>query len=333
MLPSDGVRPSASYALAKRLGPYLVALAAVSWVVHKINLHELWTTLGRANIPLFIGLSAVMLLANCAADTFAMTSVFRWFGIAVPYRELFVVRASTYLLAILNYHVGQAAIVGYLVRAQRVPFLRATGCIFFIIGINVGTLFLLASVGARNASGELQVLRLVPIVCTVGVGAYAALLWWKPRALAEQRLLAPLFEMGIDGHVKGVLVRLPHVAVLLVWHFASLRMFGVKVPPLEALLYLPAYFAVGALPVNVNGFGVAQVVALKFFSPFAAGGASAQQAAVFAYTMATSGISILLQLVLGFSFLRRATALGLPDEKALEKMESEAALEPAQPEY
>jgi hypothetical protein len=117
--------------------------------------------------------------------------------------------------------------------------------------------------------------------------------------------------------VFGVAVRLPHIFVLLVWHFASLRMFGVQVSPGAALLYLPAYFAVSSLPINVNGLGVAQLVAVYFFSryvvvtPGTADPVAAQKAAVIAYSLATSGISIVLQLVLGLVCLRWATARGL----------------------
>jgi hypothetical protein len=273
--------------------------------------------LHHAPMGWFIAMSAVMLVLNCAADTFAMASVFGRFGCHVPYKDLYLVRASTYLLAVVNYHVGQAAIVGYLYRVRRVPLLRASGWILFIIGINVGTLFLLASAGATRVTGELRMLRFIPLVCGIGVVVYAALLTVKPRILAERRILKPLFEMGITGHIFGVLVRLPHIAVLLMWHFVSLRMFGVQVTPGAALLYLPAYFAVSSLPINVNGLGVAQLVAVYFFSPYvlvAAGTAdphAAQKAAVIAYSLATSGMSIVLQLVLGLVCLRWATARGL----------------------
>src|SRR6185312_9509136 len=109
------------------------------------------------------------------------------------------------------YHVGQAAIVGYLYRVRRVPLLRASGWILFIIGINVGTLFILASAGATRVTGQLSMMRYIPLLCGVGIVLYAALLTWKPRFLAERSLFKPLFEMGIPGHVFGVAVRLPHI--------------------------------------------------------------------------------------------------------------------------
>jgi hypothetical protein len=303
--------------ILKRIAPWAIALLALGWVFRSIDRHQLVAALEHAPVAAFVAVSALMLVLNCLADTFAMRSVFGWFGCHVPYWDLFVVRASTYLLAIVNYHVGQAAIVGYLYKARKVPLLRASGWILFIIGIHVGILFLLSSAGASNASGDLKLLRMIPLTCGIGVGAYATLLTLKPKILAERTLLAPLFEMGIVGHIKGVLVRLPHIGVLLVWHFVSLRMFGVNVPVVDALLYLPAYFAVGSLPINVNGFGVSQLVAIAFFAKFAviAPGttdvAGAQKAAVIAYSLGTSGISIVLQLIMGFIALRRATVLGL----------------------
>lgn len=329
---STGDRRTSVGAIAKKLAPYLIAAAALGWVLRSTDHRKLLDALHHAPMGWFIAMSAVMLVLNCAADTFAMRTVFSWFGCRVPYVDLFIVRASTYLLAIVNYHVGQAAIVGYLYKARKVPLLRASGWILFIIGVNVGTLFLLASAGASNATGDLHLLKLVPLVCGIGVVAYAALLTLKPRVLADRALLSPLFEMGIVGHAKGVLVRLPHVGVLLLWHYFSLQMFGIHVPLVDALLYLPAYFAVGSLPINVNGFGVAQLVAIAFFSKYAdvpVGGhdvAAAQKAAVIAYSLGTSGISIGLQLVMGFASLRRATAIGVqPIESGDEDAEPEAA--------
>jgi hypothetical protein len=314
---STGGRRMSVGAIAKKLAPYFIAAIALGWVLRSTDRHKLIDALHHAPMGWFIAMSSVMLVLNCAADTFAMSSVFGRFGCHVPYKDLYLVRASTYLLAVVNYHVGQAAIVGYLYRVRRVPLLRASGWILFIIGINVGTLFLLASAGATRVTGELKMMRYIPLVCGVGVVVYAALLTWKPRILAERRILQPLFEMGIPGHVFGVLVRLPHVAVLLTWHFVALRMFGIQVTPGAALLYLPAYFAVSSVPgLSVNGIGVAQLVAVYFFAPYVnnaagLGDPAVGKAAVIAYSLATAGMSIILQLLLGLVCLRWATARGL----------------------
>ena len=308
--------------LLKRLAPYLIAGIALGWVLWHTDMRQMAAALRHAPIAWFVVLSTLLLVINWMLDTFAMWRVFAWFGCEVPYRELLIVRGSTYLFAILNYHLGQAAIVGYLRRVRNVPLLRATGWILFIIGINVGTLFLLASAGASTATGRLAFLRLVPAACAVGVVVYALILVWKPRLLAERRVFAPLFEMGLWGHVKGVAVRLPHIANLFVWQFVCLRLFGFHVTVHHALLYLPAYVAVSVMPINVNGLGVAQLVAVAFFAsffPVAAGTsnvAEAQKAAVIAWSLATQGFSIVHQLVVGFLCIKPATSMGEPPAEA-----------------
>jgi hypothetical protein len=320
-----------SVAIAKNAAPYVIAAVALGWVLHQTNYEKLKEALSHVHIFWFVALSAVMLVLNCAADTFAMAAVFARFGCRVPYRDLFLVRASTYLAAVINYHVGQALIIGYLVKAQRVPLLRASGWILFIIGIHVGMLLLLASAGATNATGELAKLRLIPIVCAVGISAYALLLTLKPTVLAERALFKPLFEMGIPGHIYGVIVRLPHIGVLLLWHFLVLRMFSVQVSVGAALLYLPAYFAVSSLPINVNGIGAAQIVAIAFFSRFVVGpdgmpvDVETAKNTVILYSLATSVISILLQMLLGFICLRKATMLGVKPEVVEEAEDSVTA--------
>jgi hypothetical protein len=311
-----------------RFAPYAIAALALAWVFHTTDLKALKAAMAHAPIGVFVAMSAIMLLFNCAADTFAMHRVFGWFGCKVPYRNLFLIRASTYLLAVINYHVGQAAIVGYLYRARRVPLVRASGWILFIIGINVGTLFLLASVGASRASGDIAILRWLPVATLAGAVSWAILLALRPRILVERRVLAPLFEMGISGHLRGVLVRLPHVGVLCAWHFMSLRLFGIKVPPLDALMYLPIYFAAANIPlISMQGLGAAQLVAIQFFAPYALDAATAR-ATVTAYSLSTSVVSILLTVSMGLLALGPATQLGLPTE-APEDFEAEAAHEVA----
>jgi hypothetical protein len=76
---------------------------------------------------------------------------------------------------------------------------------------------------------------------------------------------------------------------------------------------------VSNLPINVQGIGVAQLVAVYFFAPYfhsAAGltDRAAGRPAVIAYSLATAGVSVLLQMLLGLVCLRWATARGLKPE-------------------
>jgi hypothetical protein len=294
----------------RRFGPWLVAFLALLWVSRSVRWDEVWGAFQGVSLPGFLLASVVLIIVNCAVDTLAMYYTFGWFGCRLPYRELYVIRAATYLLAVVQYYVGQAAVIGFLRQRKGVPLWQGAGWILFISGINMGVLVLLSTTGLIKAEVSLLWLRWVPIGVGAGALVYAIVLWQRPARLARLAMLAPMFEMGVLGHVKATVVRLPHILVLVLWHFIALRWFGVAVPPLVALAYLPAVFFFAALPVSVQGLGLSQWAAVTFFAGYATRGASA----VLAYSLATTGASILVQVAMGVLFLRPAQRLGLQQE-------------------
>lgn len=316
----------------RRLLPFLVAFLAMAFVISHTNLVSLQAALSRAPLGLLISVSIVLSAVNCAADTLAMYYVFRWFGLQLRYFDLYTIRAATYLLAVINYHAGQLGIVAYLHRVGRIPLSRAGGWILFIIGVWVGLLLLLASFGALLGGPQGRALIPVLLLFGLGVVTYVIILLTQPRWLrvppesisTENRygapgrlvrrlwallvaIFEPLLQAGVMGHIRAVMVRLPHLVVLLVWHYFALRCFGIQVPALTAMLYLPVVFAVASLPISVQGLGTSQLAAVFFFSAFAPDGEST----VVAYSLSMTAIGTVNNLLLGLLFLHRGTRLGL----------------------
>ena len=313
-------------AIARTWGPWVVLVLALLFVMKKVvglppdplRVDKLRHAMEMLPVAQFLTMTAVLLVLNCAADSLAMYFTFGWFGCRLPYRELFIIRAATYLLAVVQYFVGQAAIVGFLYQRRNVDPLRASGWILFISGINLGVLVLLAAVGLAAGDSQVWWLRLVPVGVAVGAGLYAWLLWRKPQGLVRTRMLAPLFEAGIVGHIKAVIVRLPHVMVLIVWHYIALHMFGVMVPFAAALVLLPAVFFAAALPFSPQGVGLTQVAAIYFLSGYVQSpDPTVRDAAVLAYSATMTVVSIIVQLVMGASFLPAAKRLGLSDVRTM----------------
>jgi hypothetical protein len=309
-------------AIVRTVLPWAVAAIAMVWVFRSVlglppdhdKVAKLVKAFHDVPLTLFLVASVVLLVLNCAADSLAMLFTFRWFGCRLPYREIFVVRASTYLLAVVQYYVGQAAILAFLHKRRGVPFMRATGWILFISAINMGVLVLLAAVGLTGGDATskegMAWLALVPVAVAVGSLLYGVILLAKPQGLARVRLLEPLFEMGLGGHVKAVIVRLPHVLVLIVWHYLALRWFGVNVPPFTALVLLPAVFFAAALPISVQGLGLSQAAAVFFFRQYSSTG----ETAVLAYSLAMTTVSLIIQIGMGLLFLPAGRRLGLEPE-------------------
>lgn len=325
-------RQPARRSLLRRVLPILVAALALVYAVRGIPFHELQSAMSRAPLGLLLLVSAGMAVLNCSADTLAMFYVFRGFGLQLRYFELYTIRAATYTLAVINYHAGQLGIIGFLHRAAKIPLSRAGAIVLFIMGVWVALLMIFATFGAVLGGAKGRALQPVLALFAAGLCVYAALLRWPPRFLRQpsdpstdsstgllSRLLrlaskvwAPLMEAGLRGHARALVVRLPHLFVLLIWHFIALRCFGIRVPFHVAMLYLPVVFAVAALPISVQGLGTAQVVAKYYFTDFAVGlSGEAAEAAVFAYSLSMTAISTASNLILGLAFLPAGSRLGL----------------------
>lgn len=309
-----------------------VAALALVYAVRGIPFHELQHAMARAPLGLLLLVSAGMAVLNCSADTLAMYYVFRGFGLSLRFAELYTIRAATYTLAVINYHAGQLGIIGFLHRAAKIPLSRAGAIVLFIMGVWVALLMIFATFGAVVGGDKGRALLPVLALFATGLGVYAILLRWPPRFLRlgaavlpagatglYPRLLrlaakvwAPLMEAGLRGHVRALIVRLPHLFVLLLWHFIALRCFQITVPFHLAMLYLPVVFAVAALPISVQGLGTAQVVAKYYFTDFAAGvTGEGAEAAVFAYSLSMTAIATVSNLIMGLAFLPAGSRLGL----------------------
>lgn len=319
-------------ALLRRYGPFVVAAVALAFAVRGIPLGKLAEAASRAPLIPLLGVSAVVALVNCAADTLAMYYVFRWFGMHLRYSDLYTIRAATYMLAVVNYHAGQAGILGYLHRVGRVPLARASAYILFIVGIWVALLLIFAGGGLLLGGEKARAMAPVLLAFLLGLAVHLLLVVWSPRFLLEPpprgapassgfirvrnrlwrilaNILSPIYQVGLVGHLKALIVRVPHLLVLICWHYFALQCFGIDVPPVVAALYLPVVFAIASLPISVQGLGTSQLAAQYFFREYTPGG----DATVAAYSLTMIAISTASNLGMGFLFLGRGARLGLRD--------------------
>ena len=74
-----------------------------------------------ANWLAWLGVMVPYSLFFFLVDSFATCKVINWFNTRVRYVDILPVRASTYILALLNEQVGKGAMAVYLYRRNRVP--------------------------------------------------------------------------------------------------------------------------------------------------------------------------------------------------------------------
>jgi hypothetical protein len=256
--------------MRKKLGrilPWAVTLGLLFYVLHGMSFAQMKTALGSAaswTVPVL----ALLVLGVYLGDSFAIWKTFGWFVTRLSFREVLVVRGATYLLALVNYTVGQGAIVYFVNRSRGVPLLRGTAAVLLVMGINILLLLVFASIGLLVAPDLPPVLRKIMFGAYGALAAYSCLLVLRPRWLTSRPVFDVLFAAGVSGHLRALLVRIPHLSVLMVFTYTSLRAFGVRLPLSQALLYLPIIYFIAVLPISVMGLGINQLTMAYFFFKF-----------------------------------------------------------------
>ena len=311
------------------LGAWAIALAILGYLFTRVPVAEVVDALKNA-APWTIPVMAAMVLVVYAADTFAAWKAFSWFAAPLTYGEALTVRGASYILALVNYAVGQGAFAYFLHKTKRVSLLRSASTVLLIMGTNVLLLLFISTAGLAlshnipsGTAGTLATSRALAWAGYGGLLVYVAILAAKPRFLTRREIFSVLFEAGLRGHAKALAARLPHILSLVVFAYLYLAAFGVRVPPLQALLFLPISFLVAASPLPGQGLGAVQAVMIAVFRPFAPGSDSQAEAAVFAASITGWATAMVVQMLIGLICLRTQLA------RVLTKPDATPAVTPA----
>ncbi|MES1207122.1 MAG: lysylphosphatidylglycerol synthase domain-containing protein [Pseudomonadota bacterium] len=295
-----------------RILAWAVTAAALGWLFWKTPIGEVWAAVERAS-PWTIPAVLASVLLIYAADSFAMWKTFGWFLAKLPFRDVLIVRGATYLLAAINYSVGQGAIVYFVHRARGVPVMRGVATVLLIMGTNV--LVLLSMVTAGLFLGSERPTGLVPVVAIAwsALAVYIVVVAVRPRWLAKRPLFDVLLSAGLLGHLKPMLVRLPHIAALIAFNLSALWGFGVDVPLGTAVAAIPVVLFIAVLPISVQGLGTTQAAMILFFARFVPPAVGDSHAVVLGASLSAQAVALSVQVVTGIVCLRTKTARGLGD--------------------
>jgi hypothetical protein len=302
--PPGPVAPRDDRPLWKRIAPFVIALALVGYVLHKLDLRTVIAHIRSVNYPAFLAFVAVFTVANLAADALATSYVYRRTVAPVKTREFLLIRGASYLPSLLNHHVGQAWLTWYMSQAYNAPLLRVTGATLLVYATTFGSLFLLGAMALLlDPHPQMWLVVVVAAGIVSGLG-YLVVIRAAPGFLSRRKVLSPLFEVGVAGHLKMLALRLPHVIVLFFGTWLPFWFFGVRIPTTAALAYVPVLMVVQALPITPQGVGARDVFAQHYFSQF--GPAGNAQAAVAATTLSFAATIVLTQIVFSLLLMQRA---------------------------
>ena len=222
-----------------------------------------------------------------------------------------------YILALLNTNLGQGGVAYYLHRKGGIPLLDALSSILFIVLMEIYQLLLFSTAGLilYTPATPAQA-RIVRIMRPIDAAAWAILLGLmaaleasrrSPRAgawVARWRFgaLAGSFRKARPWDYAVVLaLKAPNSIGAIVAHYFALRLFGIAIPFVKLMLFLPMVFVAASLPVAVAHLGTSQAAWLLFFS------GNAPVAKILAYSLAAHFIFMATTALVGVVFLPRAT--------------------------
>ena len=293
-------------------GAWPLALTVIIfWIIFaKIPFSRFREAIQSADLVPFFTLMAAFALCFFLMDTFVLQRMVRWFHGPLGFRELLPVRASTYVVSIVNTQLAQGALGLYLNRRFLTPLGEIFGTVFVIILVEVTQLVTLATIGMLAFSGEVPAaLFAIPaglaavwaVILGIARGAVGA----SSPALTRVRqhaLLGTLRRVKTQQILTVLCLKASVTILSLFVHKLALGFFGIDIPTLRLLAALPIVFMVSALPITVAHLGTSQAAWIFFFSDYA------PTADLFAYSLASHLTFMLSNGTVGLFFLPKTYA-------------------------
>ena len=299
--------------LVKRLIPWVITIACFAFLYTRIAgpaageglsvAAYLGNVFASVNWIAWLGLMIPYSLFFFAIDSLIVWRVINWFDAKVAYTDILPVRASTYILSILNEQVGKGAMAVYLNRREGVPGWKLGSSMLFIMVCELLYLCIWANIGLSLQWDSLpEVFRALPWVGMVIVAVFAAaFLYFKgvllPNVkLRDRQILHAFREASLMQYLTILVLRSPALLAAVVVYAEALSLFGVELSYLQMLGLLPVIFFGASIPGPFRAVAVSMWVILFPEYP----------AEMSAFGLVQHNFFILFNAVIGLVFLRRA---------------------------
>ena len=237
-------------------------------------------------------------------DSLVVWRVINWFNAKIRYADILPIRASAYILSLVNEQVSKGAIALYLNRRDGVPGWEIGSSMLFVMFCEYYSLMLWATIGVMLRWGSIQrAFHLIPWIALASLvffvlfhlffsGKIGSGMALRDRPIFRAFRLARVSQYGIV-----LAMRAPLVLAGVVIYTLALRLFGGSVSFGEMLGYLPVIFFGAAMPGPMHSVAILFWVLLFPDRP--------GQMTAFGFIM--HNFFIFFNAGMGLLFLRRAT--------------------------
>jgi uncharacterized membrane protein YbhN (UPF0104 family) len=302
----------------QRLAPVVISALTLGWVAGHFDMRKVAEALSWevafVMLPALLAYGAFTLLLEALSILRAVDAPPARLGAWTAAR----IKCASYLLAIVNYALGGAALTVLLRRRAGIGLGEAAGVVLLI---SMTDLLVVLGLGAGAAAtvqaGTLTVKA--GVVALVGVGFFGGLVLLRvPASLGPLERIRSLSVFdALRKRPTRQLVELLAIRILFAFCFIGIAWvtflaFDVPVPPGRLVLGMMILAIVGAIPWAVAGLGVGQLAAVIVFKDVA------PDETLIALSLVLSAGMIALRAGMGLLFAREFT------REALEETRGEA---------
>lgn len=300
----------------KKIVPYIVTLLIFALIFWRIPMSKVGAALKNVPIVKFLGMFLPFSVVYWVVDSVCLTWAVRRFNAPLRLSDIMPIRASMYLLALINTNLGQGGVAWYLHRKAGIPFLEVLSSILFIALMEVYQLFLFSTVGLvfyqSGSPAQNEIVGVMRVVYVVAWLLLVAVIILFARARHSDRVRAwistsrfgsiarTFFAARPRDYATVIAIKAPSFLMSLLTQYIALSLYGIAVPFVKLMLFLPLVFLAAALPIGVAHLGTSQAAWLLFFS------ANAPSAKILAYSLAAHFTFMFCNALIGLCFLRRA---------------------------
>jgi hypothetical protein len=237
-------------------------------------------------------------------DSAVVWKVINWFNTKIRYADILPIRASAYIISLVNEQVSKGGIAYYLNRRDRVPGWEVTSSMLFLMFCEYYSLIIWASIGVTlRWSSFQQVFHIIPWIALGSIAFFVVFHMFfsgkiGSRSALRERPIFRAFRLArVWQYGAVILLRAPLVIAGVIVYTLALRLFGGTVSYGEMLGYLPVIFFGAAMP------GPMHSVAILFWVLLFPG----KPGQMTAFGLVMHNFFLFFNAAIGLLFLRRAT--------------------------
>lgn len=316
-IPAASIPAAASAKKAKpwqRLLPYVITLACFGYLYNRLAhaaaaegsglLPYLLKSFENVSWSRWLAMMIPYCFLYLVFDSLVVWSVINWFNTKIRYADILPIRASAYILSLVNEQVSKGAIAVYLNRRDGVPGWEVGSSMLFLMFCEYYSLILWATIGVLLGwSGFQPAFHVIPWIA-LGSAVFFILfhLFFTGKIGSainlRERPIFRAFRLARVWHYGAIIaMRAPLVIAGVVVYTLALRLFGGSVSFGEMLGYLPVIFFGAAMPGPMHSVAILFWVLLFPDRP--------GQMTAFGFVM--HNFFIVFNAGIGLLFLRRAT--------------------------